>query len=57
MWSIVHAFMEGFHAAPPCCSRQECIHHDKEMRDGLSEKQIDRMVEASFPASDPPSTY
>lgn len=30
---------------------------DKEQREHLSEKQVDHMVEDSFPASDPPSTY
>lgn len=30
---------------------------DKQLREDLSEKQVDRMVEDSFPASDPPSTY
>ena len=30
---------------------------DKNLREHLSEKQIDRMVQDSFPASDPPSTY
>lgn len=29
----------------------------KEMREHLSEKQIDKTVKDSFPASDPPSTY
>jgi len=38
-------------------SRRECVHADKEVRAHLSEKQIDNMVEDSFPASDPPSTY
>lgn len=37
-------------------SRCACM-HEKKMRDHLSEKQIDHMVEDSFPASDPPSTY
>lgn len=30
---------------------------DKKLRNHLSERQIDKMVEDSFPASDPPSTY
>lgn len=30
---------------------------DKKMREDLSEKQIDKTVKDSFPASDPPSTY
>lgn len=38
-------------------SRKECIREDKVLREQLTEKQIDKMVENSFPASDPPSTY
>jgi len=30
---------------------------DKKLRNSLSEQQIDKMVEDTFPASDPPSTY
>ncbi len=30
---------------------------DKELRKNLDEKQIDKMLQDSFPASDPPSTY
>ncbi|MDP9128098.1 MAG: hypothetical protein M3N08_07570 [Pseudomonadota bacterium] len=30
---------------------------EKELRESLSEKEIDTMIEDSFPASDPPSTY
>lgn len=30
---------------------------DRKLRMHLSERQIDKMVEDSFPASDPPSTY
>jgi hypothetical protein len=33
------------------------IHPDKELRQNMSECQIDKMIEDSFPASDPPSTY
>ena len=29
----------------------------RKIREDLSEKQVDKMVEDSFPASDPPSTY
>jgi len=56
MWSIADAFWEGFMAAKTH-SRTECIHQDKELREHLSEAQIDHMIEDSFPASDPPSTY
>ena len=29
----------------------------RKIRDNLKEKQIDKMIKDSFPASDPPSTY
>ncbi len=30
---------------------------DRQIRENMSEKKIDKMVKDSFPASDPPSTY
>lgn len=39
------------------CSRVPQPRKDKALRSRLSEKQIDKMVMDSFPASDPPSTY
>lgn len=33
------------------------VAEERKMREKLSERQIDKMVESSFPASDPPSTY
>lgn len=38
-------------------SRCTCYRKEKELRGNLSERQIDTMVEDSFPASDPPSNY
>lgn len=32
-------------------------YEDRKLRNNLSEKQVDEMVEDTFPASDPPSTY
>lgn len=37
--------------------RQLQARMDKKIREHLTEKQIDKMIEDSFPASDPPSTY
>jgi hypothetical protein len=45
--------MSGFNHV----TRKQCNRRDKKLRKHLSERQIDRMVEDSFPASDPPSTY
>ena len=33
------------------------VQEDRELRDNMSERKIDKMVSDSFPASDPPSTY
>ena len=33
------------------------VRNDKELRENLSERQIDNMISDSFPASDPPSTF
>ena len=52
VWSILDAFMEGV-----CTGEYSQPHEDKELRENLSEKQVDNMVQDSFPASDPPSTY
>ena len=56
MAEVVHLFGDLFrsHSQKPL---EECIHEERELRDHLSEKQIDRMVADSFPASDPPSSY
>ncbi len=37
--------------------RKQCIQGEREIRENLTERQIDKMIEDSFPASDPPSTY
>ena len=39
------------------CRRKPQGCKDRELREHLSERQIDKMVEDSFPASDPPSIY
>ena len=38
-------------------SSQGYVHTDKKLRDELDEKQMDKMLKDSFPASDTPSTY
>lgn len=54
MNAVVRAFIEGWNNQT---LHKHCVHADKEMREQLSERQIDKMVADSFPASDPPSTY
>lgn len=41
--------------SPP--TLDDCAQADKELFENLSEAQIDKMIEDSFPASDPPGTY
>ena len=41
----------------PSSTRKEHIRKDKNIREKLKEKQVDKMIDSSFPASDPPSTY
>lgn len=48
---------DGFCSGFTHISRKSVIRKDKKLRDELSEKQIDKMLSDSFPASDPPSTY
>ncbi|BBF81593.1 hypothetical protein [Asticcacaulis excentricus] len=52
---IVRAFCDGF--LHPTRSLKHCQHEDCSVRDNLGEDQVDTMVEDTFPASDPPSTY
>lgn len=53
---IVGAFFDGF-INGGYVSIEECVREDKAVREHLSERQIDKMIEDSFPASDPPSSY
>lgn len=39
------------------CRKKDHVEEEKQIRENLTEKQIDKMVKDSFPASDPPSTY
>lgn len=38
-------------------SREESIREDKEVREHMSERELDKVVEDTFPASDPPARY
>lgn len=38
-------------------SKKEHAQKSREIRDNLTEKKIDKMIDDSFPASDAPSTY
>ncbi len=52
--TFVSSFLTGFFRTTPT---RTCLRNDKKMRDNLDEGQIDSMIDDSFPASDPPSSY
>jgi len=52
--TFVTGFMTGFFRRTPS---RTCLRADKKLRDNLDEDQIDAMIDDSFPASDPPSSY
>lgn len=51
--TIIKEFYAGFRHV----SRRQCIKSEKQLRDDLSERQLDAMIADSMIASDPPSTY
>lgn len=55
LWALIAGFVTGVFSCTK--THRECLQEHKELRENLSEKQIDNMVDDSFPASDPPSTY
>ena len=59
LYDFVQGFLNGVYA--DSISHQETIRNylnaEKKLRQRLTEKQIDKMIADSFPASDSPSTY
>jgi len=55
VWDLLKAV--AYRLPGASASRADCIHAEKLLREHLTEKQIDKMVADSFPASDPPSSY
>ena len=53
MKALLKKFCEGWNCAP----HERDVKKDKEIRDNLTEKQVDKSIQDSFPASDPASTY
>lgn len=53
MLTMLKQFCAGWKQAP----RERDIKKEKALRDNLSEKQIDKLLQDSFPASDPAGTY
>ena len=53
--SAIRAFVDGFLHGP--VGRRRYLRAEKRLRHGLADERIDSMIDDSFPASDPPSTY
>ena len=53
---VASAFWSGL-TAPRACAAKEHCHHEKKMRDHLSEDQLDRMLMETCDASDPITMY
>ncbi len=56
MFDNLKKFFAGEYV-PADKSQKACIRESKRMRENLSEKQIDKTLKDSFPASDPPAWY
>lgn len=56
-FQAVEAFMDGLRTGRLHTMRCEINRQDKEMRERLNERQIDKMIQDSFPASDPFAKY
>ncbi len=53
---IARAFNEGL-MHKSFGETEKFAKEDKEHRDSMKEKHVDKIINDSFPASDPPSTY
>lgn len=53
----LHSALSSFRDGWKHVSRRQCITKEKELREQLTEKQLDKTIMDSMPASDPPSTY
>lgn len=52
--TFVTSFLNGFFHITP---HKTTMRREKKIRDNLDDGQVDSMIDDSFPASDPPSTY
>jgi len=58
VYNIYRSFMQGWRDANPnCMSRNVKNTQDKDMRDQMSDHQLDRMLKDTFPSSDPVAMY
>lgn len=55
VFAFVTAFINGFFSGGT--PHSTCIRGEKKLRNNMAEDQVDSMIDDSFPASDPPSTY
>ncbi len=55
VFTFITSFIGGFLGGGT--PHRTVMKHEKRLRAGLGEGQVDAMIDDSFPASDPPSTY
>ncbi len=55
LFTFIAGFVSGFLGGGT--PHRTVMKHEKRLRDNLGEGQVDAMIDDSFPASDPPSTY
>ena len=51
----ISAFIHGFLHGP--VGRRRYMRQEKKLRNDMEDHRVDSMIDDSFPASDPPSTY
>ncbi len=52
--SFISGFWNGFFHVTP---KKTAMRGERRIRNNLDDDQVDSMIDESFPASDPPSTY
>lgn len=55
--TAIRSFVDGFNDKPRPQPHQPRLQEEKQLRNDLDEDKIDKMVDETFPASDPPATY
>ncbi len=55
VFTLIRSFVHGFLHGPG--ARKPLMRQEKRLRSEMDHDRIDSMIDDSFPASDPPSTY